>query len=82
MTTSFHDQIAAAQGAIQTVNDAIAYLNQYRDNATAEIAEGRGLTGSRSLDRLTAACKSAAAVGLMGVDADGCTRSTPARSHG
>ena len=36
-----------------------------------EIAEGRGLTGSRSLDRLTAACKAAAAVGLMGMGADG-----------
>ena len=36
-----------------------------------EIAEGRGLTGSRTLTRLTTACKAAAGAGLLHVDEDG-----------
>jgi len=36
-----------------------------------EIMEGRGLTGSRTLSRLTAACRAARLVGLLALDNDG-----------
>lgn len=40
MTTKlFQEQIASASGAINTINESIALLTQYRDSATAEIAK-------------------------------------------
>lgn len=39
MTTQFQAQITAANGAIGTIDEAIAALTKYRDSATAEIAE-------------------------------------------
>lgn len=39
MTTTFQEQIAAASGAINTINESIALLTKYRDSATAEIAK-------------------------------------------
>jgi len=39
MTTTFQEHIAAATGAIDTINESIALLTKYRDSATAEIAK-------------------------------------------
>ena len=39
MTTTFQEHIAAASGAIDTINESIALLTKYRDSATAEIAK-------------------------------------------
>lgn len=39
MTTQFQEHIAAAQGAINTIDESIALLTKYRDSATAEIAK-------------------------------------------
>lgn len=39
MTTLFQEQIAAANGAINTLTESIALLTKYRDDATAEITK-------------------------------------------
>lgn len=50
MTTTFQEQIAAASGAINTINESIALLTKYRDSATAEIAKYLRIDAGIELD--------------------------------
>jgi len=66
--------LQAQKSAPEDVRNHILQVLRYCWDAALspkEIMEGRGLTGSRTLTRLTTACKAAASVGLMKMDADG-----------